>query len=135
MFNVAHLFSPAGNVYKQDKLHITPYERACWDIQPGESIKIFETPLAGIAGNFPKTPSYLLNYSQSAILTPSDFAFSMEATAALADPNSETAVIADMDLNALAHQREFGSVRLFRDHRPDLYELRSKMPIKIVMVE
>ena len=195
LFNVAHLFSPAGNVYTQDKLHVTPYEREFWDIQPGETIKIFETSLArvaiqvcydiefpetsrllalagaeaifvpfstdekkayyrvryaaharavenyiylalaGNAGNLPTTPSYLLNYSQSAILTPSDFAFPVEATAALADPNTETVVIADLDLNALAQQRELGSVRPLHDRRPDLYELRSKVPIKIVHVE
>ncbi|MBE2222396.1 MAG: GNAT family N-acetyltransferase [Anaerolineae bacterium] len=195
LYNVAHLFSPSGNVYTQDKLHVTPYERAFWDIQPGESLKVFETPwariaiqicydiefpetsrllalagaeaifvpfstdekkayyrvryaaharavenymylaLAGNAGNLPTTPSYLLNYSQSAILTPSDFAFPLEATAALADPNTETVVIADLDLNALAQQRELGSVRPLQDRRPDLYELRAKIPIKTVYVE
>ena len=77
----------------------------------------------------------MLNYSQSAILTPSDFAFPMEATAALADPNTETVVIADLDLTALAQQRELGSVRPLHDRRPDLYELRSKVPIKTVHVE
>lgn len=195
LFNVAHLFTPAGNVYTQDKLHVTPYERALWDIQPGESLQVFETPLARIAiqvcydiefpevarlltlagaeaifvpfstdekkayyrvrysaharavenyiylalagstGTLPTTPYYLLNYSQSAILTPSDFAFPMEATAALADPNTETVVIADLDLTALAQQRELGSVRPLHDRRPDLYELRSKVPIKMVHVE
>jgi len=32
LYNVAHLFSPSGNVYTQDKLHVTPYERDFWDI-------------------------------------------------------------------------------------------------------
>ena len=86
--------------------------------------------LAGSAGNLPTTPSYLLNYSQSAIITPSDFAFPLEATAALADPNVETVVIADLDLNSLAQQREMGSVRPLHDRRPDLYELRAKIPIQ-----
>lgn len=91
--------------------------------------------LAGSAGNLPTTPSYLLNYSQSAIITPSDFAFPLEATAALADPNVETIVIADLDLNSLAQQREVGSVRPLHDRRPDLYTLRANVPVKIVRVE
>ncbi len=195
LYNVAHLFSPTGNVYTQDKLHITPYERDYWDIQPGELLKIFETPLgriaiqvcydiefpeaarlltlagaetifvpfstderkayyrvrfgaqaravenyiyvvlAGNAGNLPTTPWYLLNYSQSAVFTPSDFAFPPEATAGLADPNVETAVIADLDLTTLAQMRESGSVRPLRDRRLDLYELKPKIPIKTVIVE
>ena len=48
-YNVAHLFSPSGNVYTQDKLHITPIERAESGIEPGEGIRIFDTPLARIA--------------------------------------------------------------------------------------
>jgi len=195
LYNVAHLFSPSGNVYTQDKLHVTPYERDFWDIQPGESLKIFETPLgriaiqvcydiefpelarlltlagaevifvpfstderkayhrvrfsaqaravenyiyvalAGNAGNLPTTPWYLLNYSRSAVFTPSDFAFPPEATAGLADPNVETAVIADLDLTTLAQMRDIGSVRPLRDRRLDLYELKPKIPIKIVVVE
>ncbi|MDA0189592.1 MAG: hypothetical protein OSW77_04555 [Proteobacteria bacterium] len=182
-------------MYTQDKLHVTPYERDFWDIQPGESLKIFETPLGriaiqvcydiefpelarlltlagaevifvpfstderkayyrvrfssqaravenyiyvvlgGNAGNLPTTPWYLLNYSQSAVFTPSDFAFPPEATAGLADPNVETAVIADLDLTTLAQMRDLGSVRPLRDRRLDLYELKPKIPIKIVVVE
>ncbi|NJN53719.1 MAG: GNAT family N-acetyltransferase [Anaerolineae bacterium] len=195
LYNAAHLFTPSGQMHTQDKLHITPFERQQWGIQPGEGMHIFETPLARIAiqicydiefpetarlltlagaevifvpfstdekkayyrvrysaharavenylylvlagntGNLPTTPSYLLNYSQSVIVTPSDFAFPLEATAALADPNVETVVIADLNLNSLAQQREMGSVRPLHDRRPDLYELRAKQPIKTIHVE
>ncbi len=195
LYNVAHLFSPSGNVYTQDKLHVTPYEREYWDIEPGESLNVFETPLAriaiqvcydiefpeaarlltlagaqaifvpfstderkayyrvrfssqaravenyiyvaisGNAGNLPTTPWYLLNYSQSAVFTPSDFSFPPEATAGIADANVETAVIADLDLTTLAQMREVGSVRPLRDRRLDLYDLKSKIPIKNVIVE
>jgi len=44
-------------------------------------------------------------------------------------------VIADLDLNSLAQQRELGSVRPLHDRRPDLYELRAKIPIKTIHVE
>lgn len=48
LYNVAHLFTPAGNVYTQDALHIPPIERTDFDIEPGEEIKVFDTPLARI---------------------------------------------------------------------------------------
>ena len=31
LYNVAHLFTPTGHIYTQDKLHITPGERKEWD--------------------------------------------------------------------------------------------------------
>lgn len=49
IYNTAHFFTPSGKVYTQDKLHITPGERSAGDIQPGQGIRIFETPLARIA--------------------------------------------------------------------------------------
>ena len=48
-YNTAHLFSPTGNVYTQDKLHITPVERNEGGIEPGTAIRVFHTPLARIA--------------------------------------------------------------------------------------
>lgn len=47
--NVAHLFDPNGNVYTQDKLHVTPNERKEYGIEPGEGLKVFETSHARIA--------------------------------------------------------------------------------------
>ncbi len=47
--NVAHLFTPSGGVYTQDKLHITPNEREEYGIEPGEGLKIFDTSHARIA--------------------------------------------------------------------------------------
>ncbi|MBW7884265.1 MAG: GNAT family N-acetyltransferase [Caldilineaceae bacterium] len=48
LYNVAHLFTPTGSVYTQDALHIPPIERTDFDIEPGEDIKVFDTPLARI---------------------------------------------------------------------------------------
>lgn len=48
VYNVAHLFTPAGNVYTQDALHIPPSERTDFDIEPGDDIKVFDTSLARI---------------------------------------------------------------------------------------
>jgi len=49
MQNVAHLFTPSGNVYSQPKLHITPNERSEYGIQPGNGLRIFDTGHARIA--------------------------------------------------------------------------------------
>ena len=47
--NRAHLFSPSGGVYTQDKLHVTPNERKEYGIVPGDGLKVFETSHARIA--------------------------------------------------------------------------------------
>lgn len=195
LYNVAHLFTPSGHVYTQDKLHVTPWERANWNIRPGEDIKIFDTPLARLAiqicydiefpevarlltlsgveaifvpfstddkqafnrvritaharavenyiytviagnvGNMPNVKSYLTNYGQAAIFTPSDFSFAPQGVLGESDPNVETVVVNDLDLSSLAQQRDLGSVRPLYDRRPDLYELHSRLPIKVVRTE
>ncbi len=48
LYNVAHLFTPTGDVYTQDALHIPPIERADFDIEPGDDIRVFDTPLGRI---------------------------------------------------------------------------------------
>ncbi len=92
------------------------------------------TVISGNAGNLPNR-QYLLNYSQSAILTPSDFAFPTHAVAAEADPNVETVVIGELALTNLAKQRDVGSVKPLFDRRTDLFELKSKIPIEIIRVD
>ncbi len=48
LYNVAHLFTPTGSTYTQDALHIPPVERTDFDIEPGDDIRVFDTPLARI---------------------------------------------------------------------------------------
>ena len=43
--NVAHLFSPVGNVYTQEKLHLTPAAATYWGFSQGEGLKVFDTPI------------------------------------------------------------------------------------------
>jgi predicted amidohydrolase len=59
----------------------------------------------------------------------------MEAKTGEAEPNVETVVISDLDLTSLDQQRETGSVRPFYDHRSDLYELKAKVPLRLVRTE
>ena len=92
------------------------------------------TVISGNAGNLPNK-QYLLNYSQSAIITPSDFSFPTHAIAAEADPNVETVVVGELALSNLAKQREIGSVKPLYDRRTDIFELKSNIPIEIIHVD
>jgi predicted amidohydrolase/GNAT superfamily N-acetyltransferase len=194
-YNTAHLFTPAGNVYTQDKLHITPAERNGGGIEPGTAIRVFRTPLARIAiqvcydiefpevsrlltlagveiifvpffteekkayyrvrhcsqaravenfiyvvitgsvGNMRAQSGSFLNYSQAAILTPSDFSFPEKGVEGEADPNVEAVVVSELALSALMQQRHVATVRPLHDMRPDLYELRAKNKVEIVKTE
>jgi predicted amidohydrolase len=62
-----------------------------------------------------------IQYSQAAIFTPSDFAFPHDAVAAEATPNTEMALLADVDLDLLKELRKHGSVRNLESRRKDLY--------------
>lgn len=194
-YNTAHLFTPTGHVYTQDKLHITPVERNACGIEPGAAIRIFSTPLARIAiqvcydiefpevtrlltlagveivfvpfyteekkayyrvrhcaqaravenfiyvvmtgsvGNMPTQSGSFLNYSQAAILTPSDFSFPEKGIEGEADPNVEAVVVSELGLSSLSQQRHVATVRPLHDLRPDLYHLSSKQKIEVIHVE
>lgn len=108
-----------------------------WGILPAHARAVENSiyvVISGNAGNLPNR-TYLLNYAQSAVFTPSDFEFPVNAIAGEAEPNVETVVITDLDLNSLAQHRELGNTRPLHDRRPDLYELRAKIPIQRINVE
>ena len=194
-YNTAHLFTPTGNVYTQDKLHITPAERNEGGIEPGTAIRVFRTPLARIAiqvcydiefpevsrlltlagveiifvpfyteekkayyrvrhcaqaravenfiyvvmtgsvGNMQTHSGSFLNYSQAAILTPSDFSFPEKGIEGEADPNVEAVVVSELALSSLSQQRHVATVRPLHDRRSDLYELLPSNKIEIIQVE
>lgn len=194
LHNVAFLFTPSGQIQRQEKLHVTPGERRYWGIHPGQGLKVFDTPLgriaiqvcydiefpepsrlltlhgaevifvpfatderksyhrvrytaqaravenmiyvviAGSVGNLPQVRSFLVNYAQAAVFTPSDVSFPKDALAAEADPNCETVVITELDLGTLEAQRDLGSVRPLQDRRNDLYRLEARIPIEVIDV-
>lgn len=82
--------------------------------------------IAGNIGNLPKVYNMDIQYAQSAIFTPSDFAFPTNGVKAEATPNAEMIVIGDLDLELLKELREFGSVQNMKDRRTDLYEINWK---------
>ncbi|MFU8858652.1 MAG: GNAT family N-acetyltransferase [Deferrisomatales bacterium] len=79
--------------------------------------------ISGSVGNIPRIENMDIQYSQSAIFTPSDFAFPHDAVAAEATPNTEMTLMADLDLELLKELRQQGSVRNLKSRRLDLYNL------------
>ena len=82
--------------------------------------------ITGCVGNLPKVNNMDIQYAQSAIFTPSDFAFPTNAIKSEATPNTEMTVIGDVDLELLKELHEFGSVRNLKDRRLDLYQIKIK---------
>jgi predicted amidohydrolase/GNAT superfamily N-acetyltransferase len=82
--------------------------------------------IAGCVGNLPKVHNMDINYAQTMVFTPCDFAFPANGIKAEATPNTEMILIADVDLNLLRELNEFGSVRNLKDRRNDIYELIRK---------
>lgn len=80
--------------------------------------------IAGSVGNLPRVNNMDIQYSQSAVFTPSDFAFPNNAIKAEATPNAEMVLIADVDLYALRDLHEYGTVKVKKDRRKDLYEVK-----------
>jgi predicted amidohydrolase/ribosomal protein S18 acetylase RimI-like enzyme len=192
VFNTSYLFTPTGRVYEQDKLHISRSERSSYAFNPGEAIRVFDTPMARIAilvsydiefpeltrlmvkygaevlfvpfatderkaysrirfcahsravencvyvviagnvGNLGHADTLMINYAQSAIITPSDFAFPTNSVEAEADANTETVAIAELDISNLLLQRDIGTVRPLFDMRMDLFETQAKVPIEVI---
>ncbi|MCP5507288.1 MAG: carbon-nitrogen hydrolase family protein [Chlamydiales bacterium] len=79
--------------------------------------------LAGNVGNLPKVESMDIQYGQSCILTPCDFAFSRDGIAADSTTNVETVIFADLNLNSLYESRMSRSVINLSDCRHDLFSV------------
>lgn len=85
--------------------------------------------LAGSIGNLPRVENVNIHYSQSAIFSPSDFAFPHDAVVAESTPDTETVLVADVDLEKLRQLRDEGSVRTLHDRRHDLYRVEWLGPV------
>ena len=79
--------------------------------------------MAGTIGNLPSVENIEINYAQSGIFTPSDFAFARDGIAGECQPNAETVVVADVDLETLRRHRHSGTVQNWKDRRLDLYKI------------
>ncbi len=86
--------------------------------------------IAGSVGNLPKVNNMDIQYAQSAVFTPSDFAFPINGVKAEATPNTEMTLVVDVNLELLKELNHKGSVTNLRDRRKDMYKLESLKPQK-----
>ena len=82
--------------------------------------------IAGSVGNLPRVHNMDIQYAQSGVFTPCDFAFPTDGMRAEATPNTEMILVSDVDLDLLNELHTYGSVRNLKDRRHDLYEVRLK---------
>jgi predicted amidohydrolase len=82
--------------------------------------------MAGSVGNLPKVSNMNIQYGQSAVFTPCDFAFPTNGIKTEATPNTEMILVADVDMDLLSELHAYGSVRNLRDRRTDVFDLRLK---------
>ncbi|MDP2238445.1 MAG: bifunctional GNAT family N-acetyltransferase/carbon-nitrogen hydrolase family protein [Bacteroidales bacterium] len=80
--------------------------------------------IAGCVGNLPKVHNMDIQYAQSMVFTPCDFAFPANGIKAEATPNNEMILIVDLDIDLLRELHQFGSVRNLKDRRKDIYQLK-----------
>jgi len=80
--------------------------------------------IAGSVGNLPRVNNMDIQYSQSAVFTPSDFSFPNNGVKAEATPNTEMVLVADVDLYLLRELHEYGTVKTMKDRRKDLYQVK-----------
>lgn len=82
--------------------------------------------IAGSVGNLPKVHNMDIQYAQSMVFTPCDFAFPTNGIKAEATPNTEMILLADVDIDMLRELNQLGSVRNLKDRRTDLYSIVNK---------
>lgn len=82
--------------------------------------------ITGSVGNLPNVDNMDIQYSQSAVFSPSDFSFPHDAIVAEATPNTEMSLIVDLNYDLLKQLHEHGSVRNLKDRRTDLFSLSWK---------
>ncbi|WP_230658584.1 carbon-nitrogen hydrolase family protein [Psychrobacter sp. I-STPA10] len=86
--------------------------------------------ICGSVGNLPQVESLDIQYAQSSVFSPSDFAFPHDAIMAETTPNTEMIFFSDVDLDMLTHVRNEGSVHNLKDRRDDLFTLKWKKKAK-----
>jgi predicted amidohydrolase/ribosomal protein S18 acetylase RimI-like enzyme len=79
--------------------------------------------LSGCTGNLPQVENADIHYAQSCILTPVDISFARDGVAADCEPNVETLVLQDLDVEQLRSHRYVGSTQNWNDRRRDLFKL------------
>jgi predicted amidohydrolase/ribosomal protein S18 acetylase RimI-like enzyme len=79
--------------------------------------------IAGSVGNLPKVENMDIQFAQSVVFTPCDFAFPTTGIKAEATANTEMILVADVDLDLLWTLHNKGAVRNLKDRRTDVYDI------------
>lgn len=88
------------------------------------------TVISGTVGNLTQVENMDIQYAQSGIFTPSDFPFPRDGIVGECNPNIETVVVGEVDLEILRRNRKTGNVMQLKDRRKDLYEVVVKTDSK-----
>ncbi|MDR9468492.1 bifunctional GNAT family N-acetyltransferase/carbon-nitrogen hydrolase family protein [Marinospirillum sp.] len=80
--------------------------------------------ICGSVGNLPSIESLDIQYAQSAVFSPSDFAFPHDAVLNETTPNTEMIFFSDLDFTRLKLVRSEGSVTNLKDRRQDLFSVK-----------
>ena len=83
---------------------------------------------AGTVGDLDNVANADTHYAESCILTPCDSSFvdhgfAKDGIAAIAPPEKETLIFADLDMEILRKARQSGTVQNLKDRRSDLYQV------------
>lgn len=183
--NVTYFCRRDGSTERYAKLHLTPYEKDHWQMEPGSELGVYDSDcgvvgiqtcydvefpelsrlyaergvkmlfvpsstdsqegfyrvrhcaqaraienecyvaMAVCVGYMPEVGAIEFQYGESAIFTPSDYAFPLGAVKSTLPPNVESIIVADVNLQLLHDLHQGGSVRNLLDRRTDLYHLRA----------
>lgn len=82
--------------------------------------------ICGSVGNLPEVESLDVQYAQSSVFSPSDFAFPHDAVMSETTPNTEMLMFSDLNLDELRYLHHEGSVTNLKDRRMDLYDVTRK---------
>jgi predicted amidohydrolase len=82
--------------------------------------------ICGSVGNLPEVESLDVQYAQSSVFSPSDFAFPHDAVMSETTPNTEMLMFSDLNLDELRYLHHEGSVTNLKDRRTDMYEVVRK---------
>lgn len=85
--------------------------------------------ICGSVGNLPSIENLDIQYAQSAVFSPSDFAFPHDAVLNETTPNTEMILFSDLDLSRLKIVRNEGSVTNLKDRRKDLFSLKRRVQL------
>ncbi|GAB6990994.1 bifunctional GNAT family N-acetyltransferase/carbon-nitrogen hydrolase family protein [Paenibacillus pini] len=79
---------------------------------------------AGTVGNLTHVDNIDVQYAQSGIYTPADFSFSRDGIAGECSENTETVIMAEVDMETLERYRKSNDALSLKDRRTDIYSLQ-----------